>query len=302
MIKLLRVLMLLAGIGLLSDAEAQWQANPTASEEECYRLYNKGRGAYEVEKYRQAYDTLRAYVEQCYNTTGHFYLGVFSDIGAAAQMMSPALFHPDNMVAAREWFKKVLYYRPDTNYYCADVSAMMLTTTYWEGRGHDYNASLAVIKYLFDSNKCTSFFDVDWKKAREAQYKIWRDTVKDSLLTPLDTTLPTLEEIGMEILRGKPASVSTEISPAAKRLASITASPNPFKVEIALKVELNASTMLRLDIYDQLGSLMYGEGQGYKLKGEHLFAIDGRVWSKGVYYARISASNGEVLTVKLIKE
>jgi len=279
------------------------EAADLTSDEECIRLWDKGIGYYDVEKYRQAYDTLRTYVESCYNTTSHFFVGVFSDIGAAAQYMDPAQFDPGNMVDAREWFKKVLYYREDTSYYCADVSAMMLTTTYWEGRGHDYNASLAVIKYILDSNRCPGFFtDVNWKKAREAQYKQWRDTVKDSLLTPLDTTLPSLEEIGMDILRGKPARVLPGTSFAENRLASIAASPNPFKEEVVLKVELNASTLVRLDVYDELGRLMYGEGQGYKLKGEHRYTLDGKAWSGGVYYARISASNGEVLTVKLIKE
>ena len=256
---------------------------PASSEEECFRLRDKGRGYYELEKYRQAYDSSKAYVESCHETKGVFFNDIFTTIGASAQQMNPAPFNPDNLVACREWLKKVLYYRSDTNYYCSDVSAIIsFTFSYLEGRGFDINAGLAVLKYIEDNNRCPGFFtDADemWRTGREARYKMWKDTVIDSLATPLDTTLPSLEDIGMDILRGKPASVLHETDVILKRLVSVKASPNPFVNDVALKIDLAASAMLRVDIYDQLGHTMYGEGQGYKPVGEHQIIIGTAAWS-----------------------
>ncbi|MDP4231709.1 MAG: T9SS type A sorting domain-containing protein [Bacteroidota bacterium] len=267
----------------------------------CVALYNKGSSYDQGMMYRQAYDTLRKYIELCAMQPKSW--GEFLSIEGALDDMDTNRFR---YVDAREWFKKVLYYNSDTNYYCADVDGILHTFQYFEGRGNDQLGSLAVLQYIKDVHKCSSWYymrNYDTLFANTINYVInmWRDTVKDSLKTPLDTTLPSIDELGLGILRGQ-SKVDATKGLANDALRDLSLVENPFRTEAILRYRLNHGAMVRVDVYDALGRQMSGEGEGYKHAGAYQTSFDARSWPSGTYFIRVSTMGGEVQTIKAIKE
>jgi len=212
-------------------------------------------------------------------------------------------------VDAREWFKKVLYYNSDTMYYCADVMEIAHTLAYFEGKGLDILGTLAIDKYLIDNHKCLSWYYIrNWESTYASAMAVvintWRDTVKDSLKTPLDTTLPSIDELGLAILRGQNAVISRNTF-GNVLINYFSATTNPFITETTLDFTLNRMSYIQLAIYDVLGRLVWGDGDGRGSSleaGEHAVHIDGKDLPVGILYARISTGFGEVRTVKLVHE
>ncbi|HEY6171364.1 MAG TPA: T9SS type A sorting domain-containing protein [Candidatus Kapabacteria bacterium] len=254
--------------------------------------------------HQRTVDTGKIFIEKCANYDGAW--GAFSDISYSLDFLKTDSNRYINYVG---WLKDVLYLNTiDSLYWCADVSSLVYTFHYVDTRGRgDGLGAIAILKYVKESGRCIGTglpddYEEDYRFYMDDIIKTWRDTVTDSIATPLDTTLPSLEDLDLQILRGKSGVASGGAVSNAPRLSYVTAERNPFTDEVALKVELTTSTMLRLDIFDELGRSVYGEGLGYKQKGDHRFSVNGNVWSDGVYYARISTSGGEIRTVKLIKQ
>jgi hypothetical protein len=253
-------------------------------------------------KYQEGYEMYQSYFELCALDPESFF--EFNGIGSANS------FRKENDMSRfaefRGWLKKVLYYNPDERYYCADVG-QMFQTFYWfdSTRGHDYLGAIAVAQYLLDAKKCDDSLNVVFlKEAIQEEYQLhlqkWRDTVQDSLKTPLDTTLPSLEDLGLGILRGpNQGAVSATHEP---HLGELIAVRNPFTDILGLKYRLDKSAMVRIAVYDLLGRSVYSEGQGYKTEGEHALSLQSKGWSSGSYYVRLSSPSGEVKTVKVVKE
>lgn len=272
---------------------------------DCYRLRSKAKGLLDAFKNRQAYDTARYLLENCYSNLE--YVTSFLTATSAAQGLSQEDTAEEKIIFAdyRQWLVDVIHLNPDSMWYCSDVSQIFSTFNYYpNGRGKDYNGAISLLKYLIDSSGCggDSIYWVRWQSIREDQMAIWRDTVQDSINSLLDTSLVSLEELGLSGIRGQQNSVSPVSVTAVSRLASVTAERNPFTDDVVLKVELTNPTLLRLDVFDELGRSVYGDGLGYKPQGEYRFTMPGGSWASGAYYARISTSGGEVQTVKLIKQ
>jgi hypothetical protein len=88
-----------------------------------------------------------------------------------------------------------------------------------------------------------------------------------------------------------------------RNIANFSAAPNPFRNEISVAAKLLAPTMLRLDIYNDIGSKIYSNDIGFIQAGTDAGGqVSTKDWPSGVYYARLSTSDGEVRTVKLVKE
>jgi hypothetical protein len=251
-------------------------------------------------EYQAGYDSARLFVELCplFNkvTNGFNYTSTANEARSS-----------DNgrYEEYREWLKSVLYLNPSSEYYCADVGAIF-NTMFWfdDEHGRHQNGTCAIIKFLLEENKCpdaTEYFINAYNATRQSQLKHWRDTVQDSLVTPLDTTLPSLEDLGLGILRGNP---NKAVSPATsdQHLGELIATRNPFTDILELKYRLDKSGMVRIDVYDLLGRAVYSEGQGYKAEGEHVLWLQSKAWSSGSYYVRLSSPSGEVKTVKVVKE
>ncbi len=270
--------------------------------DECYAINSTASGLAQGYEWQRAYDTLKYSVEHCTGVIKTY--GAFSALSGTNQYRNSDLNRfPEHL----QWLKKILYYDSDSLYYCEDVRSMLTTFQYFDSNHHDYfEGANAIIRYMIDSSICGYLrkpLTKDWEYDSTQLYKKWKDTVTDSLKTPFEIVLPSLEDLDLTILRGKPNAVTGE--PTAKpteRILSFTAGQNPFGDEVSLSAELSASTMLHLSIFDELGRELYSEGLGFKQAGEYKYLIPTKGWSSGVYYARLSTSGGEVRTVKLLKQ
>jgi hypothetical protein len=180
----------------------------------------------------------------------------------------------------------------------------MFQTFKWfnDERGLDHLGTIAVAKYIL-ANKCSrsvdsSFLVEGMQEEWEMHVAKWQDTVKNPVETPLDSTLPTLEELDLTILYG-PSEV---VSEREKRIGHITAIRNPFTDFLELRYRLDRSAMTRIEISDVLGKSVYSQGQGYKEQGDHTVVLPTLDWPSGSYYVRLSTPSGEIKTVKVIKE
>jgi hypothetical protein len=206
----------------------------------------------------------------------------------------------------REWLKSVLYYRSSDDWYCGDAEALLATTYAWDGRGdgNDFGARIAIARFLMASGRCSvdsAYLAYTIASQRAEQLSVWRDTVRDSIDYPTpDTTVPTIDELGLGLLRGQSA-VKTTIT-MGPRLSKARIAQNPFENTTAIEFSTGAYTLVKLEIFDELGNLVGGNLIGQVLDpGEHRFEFDGSALIPGNYYARLSCPSGEHITVKLQK-
>lgn len=249
--------------------------------------------------YQAAYDLHKHYIEKCYAEPKSYL--AFSRLTGENAARSDDW---NRFIEHREFLKKVLYYNIDTLYYCYDIQGIIGTMGYFDSvRGSDNNGGIAIREYIIESGKCP-FFDIVFAVAienlKKGRHQVWKDTVTDPLLTPEDTTIPTLEDLSLGIFRGKPTSVSPAMS--ERYLGELTATRNPFTDVLEPKYRLETGAMVRIDVYDLLGRAVYSEGQGYKAEGEHVLSLQSKSWASGSYYVRLSSPSGEVRTVKVVKQ
>jgi len=285
------------------------QVNKSLAEvTECERLLDVGSDLETLEKYAKANDTLRRFIETCPNSeVGNGAWHAFSTITGCVQFMSD---DPLRWSEYRKWLLSVLYLNTeDPNYYCADVSAILSTFQYVPGVGRDANGVISVAKYLLETSKCTNFISdlgSKWAETRHQQYINWQDTVTvDTNLYKMDTTLHSLEELGLELLRGPNAGVGIQPSKyAGPVLLSVTASNNPFKISTSISVELGRISWLKYELFNELGQVMWSNPKGEILeKGTHALDLkDFPTLPKGMYFFRVSADGNEVKTLKLRRE
>lgn len=271
-------------------------------EDTCGLLFQKGRSLRGGSDDRKGYDTLRYAMEQCanYKYSPSYFLSINGDV---ANMSNDTL----RFVDYREWLKKVLYLNTqDPNYYCADVQSIMFSMQYFSGRGYDYNGSLAILKYVIESGKCPKQFfpnyDSLWPGTRRDQYHNWRDSVHDSIATPFDTTLPSIESLNLQILYGPQYIVHEREVIDAQAIKSFTASKNPFASSTELQYSLRSTAAVRLEIYDALGKEVYSDQLGFRSPGDYTLKLSTALWASGSYYARLSSLVGGVVSIKLVRE
>jgi hypothetical protein len=251
-------------------------------------------------RYAEALDTLRRYIEICAKTPSSYY--GFGMLDASIQHVSQ---DPMRFWAHREWLKSVLYLNTtDTLYYCYDVMSIMRTTQWWDNaNGKHSAAALAIAKYLIENDRCplfTATFNKLYGEEKQLWYQRWRDTVDSG--TPdseWDTTLPTLEELDLGLLRGQSkVEYSAEESPIT--LLNVTATLNPFTNKTIVRFELDGTALIRFSLSDAAGRVVYDNGIGNLLGlGVHEIVLDGSTLPTGMLYARVATSRGEVKTIKL---
>jgi hypothetical protein len=272
-------------------ADLQWQ------------VHNIGRGS----DYQKMFDSAKFVIEHCAEFDTLLYLPVSIDFGVASkgcQYMSGDL---KRYSSYRDWLKKVLYLTRDSGYYCSDVMAILSTFQYFnDQRGNDINGELAILKFLIDSNRCITYLagkpDWLWKQARQEQYDIWLDTAKHS--KPLvDTTLPSLEDLDLEILKGLQfAAVRNTLNPSSNnKILFFAPVSTPFGKELSLNFDLADAEYMKVELYDILGNLIYSESQLFN-SGYHFWHVRASQLPYGIIYARLSSFKGETKSVKLLHE
>jgi hypothetical protein len=260
-----------------------------------------------------AEDTLEYYVEHCYSYAGLRY-DVFGIIGSAIRQEYPQVSSYANdsaMEGFRQWLFKVLYLNSDTEsdgtipYYCNDAMTAIGTLNPSDTFNLKGVASEAALeKYLIASGKCpfyVSQLEQNLRNLYQGWHIFWKDTVTDSLLTPWDTTLPTLQQIGFEILLGPKSSVMNFSALPSTVLGAISATPNPFDAEVEIRYTLNVPATLTVEVFDLLGNKVATLVPGTMTQnGDGMLKLAGL--SPGSYYVRFSVPEGEVRTIKVIRQ
>ena len=259
----------------------------------CIALGNK----YEtLGDYQKKYDTARKYIEDCAELSYSYH--TFLPLGSANEKRTSDY---GKYYELREWLKKVLYYNLDTNFYCSDVSEMLATFTWFDNkRGRDYRGILAVQRYIKNSGKCPLPFGNDSIDMWTGCHKVWNDTVNDRIATPFDSTLPTLEDLDLGILRGPISGVvafnNAIIGPVISNLRALE---NPFTSETTIAFDCREAVALKFEVYDILGKKVYDGGSHRYDRGSNKVVLSGDGLASGILYARFSNPNGFVSTVKL---
>ncbi len=209
-------------------------------------------------------------------------------------------------LAYREWLFSVLYLNPDTMYYCEDAGSLLGTFNYFDGpRGFDQRGELAVVQYILNSGKCPYLRSRDsistillWREV----HTHWMDTVADSMATPFDSTLPTLQQIGFEILLGPQYGVAHNGVLPTSVLGEIGVSPNPFVARTEVSYTINVPATLAVEVYDVLGNKVASPVPSVFTQNGYYTLMLGDQVTPGTYYVRFSVPEGEVRTLKITKE
>lgn len=279
---------------------------------DCENMLERLHSISQANLYQQMYDSSQFVIEHCAKYIGSYSLkyGIPKVFPLASDGCGGKSEDIHRWPPYREWLKKVLYYRTDSIYYCEDVVQILGTVENYfnDKRGADYNTAAAILKLLVDSNRCSSFFykkdfGLAWYDIRRTQRLNWQDTQINQPLSSLDTTLPSLEEVDLEILRGPQyAAVKTAFTPStASKITYFTTSQNPFTDETTLRFGLLDAEYMKIEIFDLLGNNLYTENKLFSDKDSH-WKIDGKQLPHGGLYARLSTLGGEVSTIKLSKE
>ncbi|HYE75777.1 MAG TPA: T9SS type A sorting domain-containing protein [Blastocatellia bacterium] len=156
--------------------------------------------------------------------------------------------------------------------------------------------------YILENDLCPgdadSYIEQRWG-LRNDQWRIWADTVKDSIATPLDTNNLTLEELGLEWIRPN-KSVAADGQPL-KSLGVVSVENNPFRKSTEVTLEILRDGHARIEIYDMLGRQHYDLGNSNRFcKGKHLIELPQDL-PVGTLLLRVSTPGGEIKTVQLKK-
>jgi len=281
-----------------------------SSQETCSQFQDRAQSYLDGLHYREGYDSLRAYIEKC-----PFDILAPSSFSLVSSSAHGVFNEHDTTIwdSCRTWLRKVLYLNPDSAYYCSDLSEYAFSFAYGAVTGPsfpgNYPTTIAILKYLADSSHCGYFKYYLYGSADHPNsvwntyYKHWQDTVKDKNVTPFDSTLSSLDSIGMGWLRGFQSAVkSGEFTTYRDALGELTATKNPFSDEMELHITPTKPVVAKLEVYDALGRMLWDVPEGYLDPREHLVKINASSWSSGTYYARITTLQGEVKTCKLVKE
>jgi hypothetical protein len=272
---------------------------------DCDMLAERGNSYVYYGKYRWGFDSLKYYIEQCAMQPSSE--SEFSHITTAAAGLAGINQPPgrDTVYVWKEyknWLKSVLNLNPDHRYFCTDVFEMARIYTYFRDTSNilpDWGAAASILRFSQDSLHCKGTEDYLLGQIRRAQYKIWKDSVRDSLKTPFDTSLKSLDELNLGFLRQYTNGVASMPSNNEKVISSFTAVKNPFNDEIKLQYSLSDDASIRIDVYDVLGKQMFADGQGYHSAEQSTIKINTKNWMAGTYYARLTTSSNETKSVVL---
>jgi len=265
----------------------------------CQNLILDAEALDQSQKFQEAYVAYRTYIESCAYLSNSWM--TFTDVGS---MNASRTGGNTRFAEYRDWLKKVLYLNLDSNYYCADVSEMLGTFSWFnDQRGNDYKGLLSLGKYIMDSSKCrnlASYIKGRFKATWDLAYETWADSVRNPTLTPFDSTLPSLDDLDLGLLRSPPADVKKFIdATSGPIIANIHALENPFNSETKIAFTTREAVALKFEVYDVLGKKVFDGGNKVYDKGEVLIVLPGTGLPHGELFGRFSASDGTVKTIKL---
>jgi hypothetical protein len=283
-------------IKYIGDAKSANEGNP------CQTLIDSAIGHEDKFECQESYDYFQEYFESCASMQNSWLY--FLNIGAVNDCRNQ---NNNRFGEFREWLKKVLYYNRDTSYYCADVRQILSTFAWFDDtRQQDLRGRLAVAYFLVNENRCpnlTAYYDTLLiPNVWHGIYQKWLDTVADPDHAVFDSTLPTLEDLDLGILRSNPSDVKhfndVVIGPLISGLNSV---PNPFTSDTKISFNCREMALLKFEIYDILGKKVYEGGEHVYDKGENSITLSGNDLPHGILYVRFMLPDGSVNTIKLRK-
>ena len=270
----------------------------------CDTLFGNGIYAYPPNKqWQKCYDTLRKFIEYCPNYPQSY--RAFNQMTTAVQ----ALADPSDAIydSYRSWLESVLYLNTiDPEYFCACVEAMPFpdpadSTPALIQRGT--NRQLAVIRWLLQNTNCdTAGLRRDYNMSRKYQFMVHAADSADGNYYPLDTTLPSMLDLGLDTLLQRHFLYSVSKHPQGF-IAHVSASPNPLRSGTVISFGISKEAYVKIEVFDILGNRVSSAGfESLFEPGNKSVPISLQGLPSGTYFARIVTAYGEVQTVKLVKE
>jgi hypothetical protein len=291
----------ICGVGISNPRGKGSSPQSKLDKDSCTLLRNIGYGLVQDHYYRQGYDTLRRYVETCPNQSGSW--RAFDRIGEAFSYLSA---HDSSMfLSYREWLLSVLYLNTtEPLYYCADVEQIMSTFSYnGPTRGYDINAGLAITRFIADSTNCQltpdSLWWVGYNNLRRDQYHHWQDTVNpvDSMTHKLDTTLPSMAELGLSKILQRPQAVAPTHKFNSSFALRIVESSGRKEIDAVLNVPEISN--VKIELLDILGRVAQSIPIRLFNPGANPISLKSDDLPNGTYFVRASALNGDVITARV---
>lgn len=283
----------------------------------CAFLGDEGYWAEEDGREPDGYDTLRMYMENCplYPDAWRDFSNILSGAQTSIAIEPETYTYPDFLA----WLKKVLYYNPDTNWYCNDVLDMITAEQSNEAD------EMSICQYMIESSKCpefTSEFQSLYGTAAGWRHYLWLDSIirlhplylmasgdsinADTLAHPFsDTAVPSLWQDSLEILMG-PQYAGVQQSQPITSIALLSAQllENPMRDEIDISFDMGRTALVTMQLSDVLGRTVPLTYAKYQLAqpGQHDASIPAPNLPPGIYYLRITTDTGDAITLKVVKE
>src|ERR1035437_7278218 len=257
--------------------------------------------------WRQAFDTLTHFIETCpYNVNAP---SEFADITSAVA----GLYGADGgsyRATYLSWLESLLYLNTSNPaYFCACVEEVANTLplppdTKPGNVSRWTNVGLSLIAWLIHNTTCDTpalAQQYDW--SRQNQFEQWANNPG---AYKLDTTLPTMQQLGLDSLLKKHFQYVSGVKPPVDRFDAIVpefgVSENPFTKQTVLRFTMSEPAYLREEVFNLLDVIVQSDGGHILDPGEHSTTLDLTTAPSGTYYLRIMLGTGEVRTMKLVKE
>jgi len=268
----------------------------------CTRMYNEAMtyqspGVFQLQK---AFDTLKRFIESC--PFDPRVPNEFFDLDHAASQVLPH----DTLayLGFRMWLESVLYLNTvNPEYFCACVEDIAGTFYSNGDTGRNIllapNRGLAVDQWLIQNTTCdTPYLARGYSGGRYAQYKSWLNDTSQ----PLDTTLPTMAQLGLDTLLNR-YLLNSAVKQPQGFISNVAASPNPVSTGTIISFGISKEDYVKIEVFDILGNRVSSAGfESLFEPGNKAVPISLQGLPSGTYFARIVTAYGEVQTVKLVKE
>ncbi|SRR5579883_1362904 len=299
MVHTLLVFVLISFISTRQTLEVRYPAQPVS--DSCNAMFSEA-VQYEsplINDTHKAFDTLKRFIQSCpFNENAP---RAFSMLTTAAQGTLPR----DTMawLHYRLWLESVLYLNTvNPEYFCACVEAIAQTYYSKSDTGRSYylrapNRSLTILQWLIQNTTCdTPNLATQYRTTRYYQYQLWREDTT----APFDTTLATLQQLGLDTVLAKHLLFVAVEKPAPTILSAI-ASPNPSTGGTLVTFSLDHEAYVKLELYDVLGNRVeIPPLESLFEAGNHAVSLSLHNLASGTYYVRLVTAYGEAQTVKIV--
>ena len=288
------------------DLRAKSPKSLDTTQDSCQYLYAQGYAYNANDFYQEAYDTLMIFIDRCANYPKSWQ--AFQQMNGAVG----ALYHDDTALVHlyQLWLESVLYLNTtDPEYFCSCVEAI---GTNWYGTADTsrqeavitgINQSLAVVQWLLLNTNCDpGTLKQEYTQGRQGQYQDWYNDSVRGVHYNLDTTLPTMQQLGLDTILDRHFLYSVSEQPVSI-LINATASPNPVSTGTIITFGLAQEAYVKIGLFDILGLDVISPGfEGLFAPSNHEVPLSLSNLPSGTYFARILTAYGNVATVKLVKE